>query len=286
MTDRSAGRYGDDPVLERATRRAVVAVAGAVVLLVLGLTVVVTLVAAKFAHWGAFRVIGTTHGLALLVPFAIAVLWLLRELRRAARGTWLGRSDAVEVPPGHPLRVALERLAALADVPVPPLRIVASDQPNSYVVVEVDHVQTICVTTAAVRQCTPAQLDAMLAHEMFHIAHGDAPLTSRLEAIAELADRKVGFLAGWIVPAVRSLMRQRELSADRAAALLTGRPGDLDSAVRTCTDADEGPADLRLVMAVPFVEASPSGPADRRTHPSVDERAASLARVAAQLGRR
>jgi Zn-dependent protease with chaperone function len=286
MTDRSARRYGDDPVLQRATRRAVAAVAGAVVLLVVGLTVVVTVVAAKFAHWGAFKVIGATHGLALLVPFAIAVLWLLRELRRAERGTRLGRSDVAEVPPGDPLRVALERLAALADVPVPPLRIVASDRPNSSVVVAADRVQTICVTTAAVEQCAPAELDAMLAHELFHIAHGDASLTSRLEAIAELADRKVGFLAGWIVPAVRSLMRQRELSADRAAALLTGSPSDLDAAVRTCTSARSGPADLRLVMAVPFVEASPAGPLDRRTHPSVDERAANLARVAAQLGQR
>lgn len=286
MTDRSARRYGDDPVLERATRRAVVAVAGAVVLLVLGLTVVVSLLAAKFAHWGAFKAVGATHGLILLVPLAIAVLWLVRELRGAGRGTRLDSDVVAEPPADHPQRVALERLASLAGVPVPPLRIVASDRPNSYVVVEIDRVQTICVTSAALEQCTQGELDAMLAHELFHIAHGDAPLTGRLEAIAELADRKVGFLAGWIVPAVRSLMRQRELSADRAAALLTGRPGDLDSAVRTCTGADEGPADLRLVMAVPFVEASPSGPADRRTHPGVEERAASLARVAAQLGRR
>ncbi|MGE0818707.1 MAG: M48 family metalloprotease, partial [Candidatus Nanopelagicales bacterium] len=261
-------------------------VGGADVLLILGLSVDVSAIGLKFGPWGGFKAIGYTHGLVLLLPVAIAILWFLRSLRRAGRGRYLGRGVATEPAPEHPLRVALERLAALADVPVPPLLIVASPRPNSYVVVEVDGVQTICVTTAAVERCSPAELDAMLAHELFHIAHGDAPLMARLEAIAELADDKVVVLSGWIVPPVRNLMRQRELSADRAAALLTGRPGDLDSAVRTCTDGSSAQPDLRVALGVPFVEASAPESYERRTHPSVHERAESLARVAAQLGLR
>jgi heat shock protein HtpX len=173
-------------------------------------------------------------------------------------------------------------------MPVPPLRLVESSRPNSYVVVEADRTQIICVTTAALERCSPAELDAMLAHELFHIAHGDAPLMTRLEAIAELADDKVRVLSGWIVPAVRNLMRQRELAADRAAALLTGRPGDLDSAVRTCSYGPDplGPADLRVALGVPFVEVVVPERFDWRTHPTVQERAESLARVAAQLGQR
>lgn len=288
MTDLAARRYGDDPVLARATRRAVVAVAGAVVLLVLGLSVVVSLVGLKFGPMGGFKAIGATHGLLLLLPLVIAVGWLLRSLAKAGRGRFLGRGVAVEPAVDHPLRVALERLAALADVPVPPLRIVESSRPNSFVVVEIDRTQTICVTTAALERCSAAELDAMLAHELFHIAHGDAPLMTRLEAIAELADDKVVALSGWIVPAVRSLMRQRELAADRAAALLTGRPGDLDAAVRTCSygPGPLGPADLRVALGVPFVEAVQPERFDWRTHPTVQERAESLARVAAQLGQR
>lgn len=282
-----AGRYGDDPVLARATRRAVVGVAGAVVLLILGLTAVVSLISLKFGMvgWNAMR---ASHGLALLIPLTIAIAWFVRALRRAGRGRFLGRSTAAEPPPEHPLQVALARLAALADVPVPPLRIVASERANSFVVVELDGTQTICVTSGAVERCTPAELDAMLAHELFHIAHGDAPLVARLEAIAELAEQKLILLSGWIVPPVRGLMRQRELAADRAAALLTGRPGDLDSAVRRCSDegADAGPADLRVALGVPFVAVQEADLDGWSTHPTVQERATSLARVAAQLGRR
>jgi heat shock protein HtpX len=286
MGDRTASRYGDDPVLTRATRRAVVSVVGAVALLVVGLSAVVALIPLKFGTF-ALEAVGATHGWILLLPLAIAVLWLVREVRRSTRGHALGTSESADVGPDHPLRISLSRLAALADVPTPPLRIVASKRPNSYVVVEPDGTETVCVTTAALEMCTQAELDAMLAHELFHVAHGDARLTSRLEAIAELADRKVSLLSGLIVPSVRSLMRQRELSADRAAALLTARPADLDSAVRTCTAGSvSGPPDLRLVTAVPFVEASDGQEPGWCTHPSVDERAESLARVAARLGQR
>jgi Zn-dependent protease with chaperone function len=281
-------RYGEDPVLTRATRRAVLAVVAAVVLLAAGLAVVVAVIALKFAPFGLLRAVGATHGLLLLVPLGVGVLWVVRELMRPVRGRSVASDRAVEPGPDHPQRLALVRLAALADVPAPSLWIVESIRPNSYVVVEPDGVEVVCLTTAALDSCTPAELDAMLAHELFHVAHGDALLTGRLEGIAELTERRASVLGRWVVPAVRGLMRQRELAADRAAALLTGRPGDLDSAVRTCTDvgAHAGPADLRLTLAVPFVEAADRESSGRRTHPSVAERAESLARVAVALGRR
>jgi Zn-dependent protease with chaperone function len=281
-------RYGEDPVLTRATRRAVLAVGAAVALLALGLGVVVAIVALKFAPFGLFRAVGATHGLLLLVPLAIGVVWVVRELLRPVRARSAAADGALEPGPDHPQRLALARLAALADIPAPPLWIVESVRPNSYVVVEPDGVEVICLTTAALESCTTAELDAMLAHELFHVAHGDARLTGRLEGIAELTERRASWLGRWVVPAVRGLMRQRELAADRAAALLTGRPGDLDSAVRTCTHVGvhAGPPDLRLTLAVPFVEAADGESPGRRTHPSETERAESLARVAAALGQR
>jgi len=280
-------RYGDDPELTRATRRAVLSVAGAVVLLLMGLSAVVSLVALKFGPMPVIRTVGATHGLVLLLPLSIAALWIAREVGRATRGHHLGRAVVADLPPDHPLRTALARLSSLAAMPLPPLQLVRSDRPNSFVVVDLDGVETICVTTSALETCSPAELDAMLAHELFHIAHGDARLMGRLEALAELADRKASLIADPVIASVRGLMRQRELSADRAAALLTGRPADLDSAVRTCTDAGAAasPPDLRLAVAVPFVADSDAGAPEQRTHPGIDERARHLARVAAQLGR-
>jgi heat shock protein HtpX len=263
----------------------VASVAGAGLLLLLGLSFVVTLIGFKFGPMPVFRTVGATHGLVLLLPLSIAALWIARQIGRAEVTQHLSRSIAEEPPADHPLRIALARLAALADMPVPPLRIVRSGRPNSYVVVEPDGVECLCVTTAALELCSPAELDAMLAHELFHIAHGDARLTGRLEAMAELAHAKVPLLADPIVGSVRRLMRQRELSADRAAALLTGRPSDLDSAIRTCgQEGATGPGDLRLAVAVPFVQTEAIWPPEHRTHPDADERAQSLARVAAQLG--
>jgi len=149
-------RYGEDPELTRATRRAVVSVAGAVLLLLLGLSAVVSLAAFRFGPMGVFKTVGATHGLVLLLPLSIAALWIAREVGRATRGHYLGRDSVVELPADHPLRTALARLAALAAVPVPPLRLVRSDRPNSFVVVDLDGVETVCVTTAALDVCSTA----------------------------------------------------------------------------------------------------------------------------------
>jgi heat shock protein HtpX len=83
------------------------------------------------------------------------------------------------------------------------------------------------------------------------------------------------------------MMRQRELSADRAAALLTGRPTTLLAAIERCSDsASLTPTrDLRAALTVGFVAAvaTPRGVGES-THPDLHERAEVLARVAGSLG--
>ena len=94
--------------------------------------------------------------------------------------------------------------------------------------------------------------------------------------------------------AVNRLLRQRELSADRAAALLTGHPADVVAALRRCGDDDSlpGTADLRGTTSVAFVPmALPVRPTPHGgfrsdpppTHPALAERTENLARVAARL---
>ena len=98
-----------------------------------------------------------------------------------------------------------------------------------------------------------------------------------------MAHRKApSFVAQYVQRSVRAMMRQRELSADRAAALLTGRPSSLLHAVESCTSSYGSPStDLREVAGVAFVA---NGRHDADTHPSTAERAAVLARVATALG--
>jgi heat shock protein HtpX len=84
-------------------------------------------------------------------------------------------------------------------------------------------------------------------------------------------------------------MRQREHAADRAAALLTGRPSSMVAAIEACSSdgASIRDADLRAAVALGFVPPRERGfgyPED--THPTLAKRTEVLARVATTLGSR
>jgi heat shock protein HtpX len=91
---------------------------------------------------------------------------------------------------------------------------------------------------------------------------------------------------------IRALSRYRELAADRAAALLTGRPSALASALTKVTgDIARIPTrDLRTAQAFNafyFTPALGSGTDLSRlmsTHPSLEQRLEQLGRISAELG--
>jgi heat shock protein HtpX len=287
-------RYGDDRALSRATRRAAVHVGVALLVTAVFVLLSVALVAAKFGFWAAIHGGGglLSTGLsvvhwwgALLILLGAVVIVTIRLLRAAPEPSM--PRTAYDLEQDHPARDALARLAALADMPVPALRVVPSTQLNAFVVDDPDLPVTVLLTEGALYGLTPDELEAVLAHELFHVAHGDTRLTRRLEQVADIAEQRAPrFASGYVLRAVRSMMRQRELSADRHAALLTGHPSVLLAAVQRC-DASEGGAmrDLREVATVGFVASEPgyAGPGTD-THPSIPERAEVLARVASSLG--
>jgi heat shock protein HtpX len=291
-------RYGDDPELTRATRRAALRVGLAVVLLVLaitasGLLLVLKLGAHAIFTGGAMRiagqVIGVVHWWGLVVAVLVVstgvTVWLLRSHDDAH----LPR-QVDDVPAESPAAQALARLASLSDVPLPRLVLVDTPQRNAFVVEGRQCPATICLSRAAYVELPADQLEAVLAHELFHVAHGDTRLSRRLEQIAATADRKApDVVSDFVLKAVRAMMRQRELSADRAAALLTGKPSAVADALQSCAGPAAGipTRDLRAAMSLAFVSVHQSSLrhwAD--THPSLPERAEVLARVAASLGSR
>ena len=123
----------------------------------------------------------------------------------------------------------------------------------------------VCATTGLLRRLEPEELEGVLAHELSHVAHRDVAvmtIASFLGVLAGLIDplRLLGRLSAArsrdqqhrrsrcsLIPLVsavvyaisflltRLLSRYRELSADRAAALLTGRPSALASALTKVT---------------------------------------------------
>lgn len=67
----------------------------------------------------------------------------------------------------------LTGLAQLSDTPVPDVNVVDSDTPNSYVAGRPGQ-QTLVVTTGLLETLDGEALDAVLAHELAHLKHGDA----------------------------------------------------------------------------------------------------------------
>ena len=92
---------------------------------------------------------------------------------------------------------------------------------------------------------------------------------------------------------IRSLSRYRELAADRAAALLTGRPSVLASALTKLSgDMNRIPEkDLRETASANHLALIPAAHGSSgfgelfSTHPSLDKRLAQLAKISAQLSK-
>lgn len=180
--------------------------------------------------------------------------------------------EAKEVSPQQApdLHAVVDRLCAMADMSKPRVGIADTDVPNAFATGHSEKSAVICVTTGLVRRLEGPELEAVIAHELSHIAHRDVMVMT----IAGFLGIVAGFLtqaglrfamfsgmAGGrgnnngpapavvallvvLVSAVawalsflltRALSRYRELAADRAAAYLTGRPSMLSSALSKIT---------------------------------------------------
>lgn len=233
----------------------------------------------------------------------------------AMRGRVVSPREAPE------LHGTIDRLCALADMPKPTVAIADSDVPNAFATGHRQKKSVVCVTTGLLRRLDPVELEAVLAHEMSHVAHRDvavmtiasflgivAGLMTRFALYSGLAGGRgnrngppVGLiimLVSALVYAVsflltRALSRYRELAADRAAALLTQRPSALASALTKISgDMARIPTrDLREAQPfnafffVPALGPGVSLATLLATHPPIERRLEQLARISAQLGR-
>jgi heat shock protein HtpX len=244
---------------------------------------------------------------ALLAAMALGQLWLSERLAlRAMRARVVSAEDA----PG--LHALVERLAIQADVPMPRLAISDVPVPNAFAMGRSPRHATVCVTAPLLQLLERSELEGVLAHEIGHIKNRDVALMTMASFFASLAalvgqvaafgglggrDRDSGpalavillvsvgvyFLSYFLMLA---LSRYREFAADRSAALFTGRPSALASALRRLESAPQG--DLREVASMQafFIVPARAGSAMSRllaTHPPTEERIARLARMESQL---
>jgi heat shock protein HtpX len=198
----------------------------------------------------------------------------------------------------------------MADIEQPTIMVARYDRPNAFTIG-----RSLCVTEELLRRLTPAELEAVIAHELGHLRHRDGALMEWALSsgvlifviITELREMTrqqprgtwlwLVFAAvfGWVYLVNRVLVsmlsRTRELAADRSAAALTARPSALASAlVKLDEEAAQIPAtDLRKVSAYSALMCVGLPGGDSlvariiRTHPTLRSRLDRLAALSAGL---
>lgn len=186
----------------------------------------------------------------------------------------------VERPELHRL---VRELARAARLPVPRLFVSPSAAPNILTVGYGPRSAAVCCTDGLLRLLSPAELRAVIAHELAHVARRDVAVSCWWAGLAALVA---------ICPLAVLLPRLaapagREYGADLGGALLTGDPLALASALRAI-DARVAAVALaprgsltaasHLMIACPF----PPGALGRRlrTHPPTGERVRRLEALA------
>jgi heat shock protein HtpX len=219
------------------------------------------------------------------------------------------------------LHGAVDRLCALADVPKPKVAMANSDVPNAFATGRSQRNSMVCATTGLMRRLEPEEVEGVLSHELSHVAHRDVAvmtIASFLGVLAGVLTRVAlwGGLSGagrndqsglgiilLVIPLVsilvyilsflltRLLSRYRELSADRAGALLTGRPSALASALTKVTGqmARIPTRDLRKAEPFNAFFFAPAFSGETvatlfSSHPPLERRLEQLSRISAQLG--
>jgi heat shock protein HtpX len=221
----------------------------------------------------------------------------------------------------------VDRLCALADMDKPVVAIAPADMPNAFATGRNSKHAVLCVTEGLLRRLDDAELEAVLAHEMSHVAHKDVQVMTYASLLAIIAGLLIRFafygelfgggrgrggnnqntalifLAIMVVSVVvyaisflliRLLSRYRELAADRSAALLTGQPSVLKSAlVKVSGSMAQIPTqDLRAAEPLNAFYFAPalnlkgggqSLSAIFSTHPSLEKRIAQLDKIQRQL---
>jgi heat shock protein HtpX len=225
--------------------------------------------------------------------------------------------SAAEAPRLHAI---IDRLCALADMPKPRVAIADADLPNAFAAGRSQDRAVVCVTTGMMRRLDERELEAVLSHELSHVAHRDVTVMTIASVVGVLAGfmtralifggmgrqrdsnaaavALMAMLIAVVVYAVsflltRLLSRYRELAADRAGAILTGQPSVLAEALTKISgDMARIPArDLRAAepynafFLVPAATGRMDLAALFATHPPLQKRLDQLARISVELGR-
>jgi len=237
----------------------------------------------------------------------------------ASEAIGLRAMGAREVTPQEApeLHAMVERLCLQADLPKPKVAVAYTDMPNAFALGRSKKHATVCATTGIMELLSPAELEGVMAHELSHIANRDVMIMTLASFFASVAamilqfgfmfggghgdsdDDGPGFMAVILVSLavyvisfflMQALSRYREFAADRGAAVLTGRPSALSSALMKISGGMQRipQQDLRAANEMAAFYIFPPGAKSAigslfATHPPMEKRIAALERLETQL---
>jgi heat shock protein HtpX len=261
--------------------------------------------------------VGLVPMLVIIVGIAFVQYFTSDKLALAASGAKeVSREEAPD------LHAMVERLCALADLPKPKIAVIPTDVPNAFATGRNPKHAAVAVTEGLWRRLEPQEVEAVLAHELSHIANRDVLIMTLASFFAMLAAflTRVGLYGGmfggggrrddngtpvWLIIflvsvvtyaisylLIRTISRYREYAADRGSALMTGAPENLMSALqKIASGITQIPQrDLREVAGM---NAFFIVPTNWRTqvgelfmdHPPLEKRLAALAEISREMGR-
>jgi heat shock protein HtpX len=233
---------------------------------------------------------------------------------RASGAKIVSREDA---PALHDM---VERLCAMADLPKPQIAVIDTPVPNAFATGRSPKHAAVAVTTGLWNRLEAAEVEGVLAHELSHIANRDVLIMTLASFFAMLAALLTRFgiygqmFGGgrrdngppvWLIVTlvaivtyalsyilIRAISRYREYAADRGAAIITGAPEQLMSALQKISSQMTliPQQDLREVEGMNAFFIIPARAKSMTaelfaTHPPLEKRLAALAEIARQMGR-
>ncbi len=209
----------------------------------------------------------------------------------------------------------VRRLCQNADLPMPKIAVVKTAMPNAFATGRNQKHAVVAVTTGLLSRLNESEVEAVLAHELTHIKNRDMmvmTIATFLSSLAQMLVQWLPFMGGgdrdrdsgsnaalllvvslvvWIVSfiLIRTLSRYREFAADRGAAIITGQPSHLISALTQISGSRVPTEDLRRVegpVSALFITPALSGSSLSKlfsTHPTLEARIDALQRIEMEL---
>ena len=275
------------------------------IMLVLG--IVSTLTGAHKFFSGSGLDLGKLLFFALLMGFggSFISLWLSKTIAK-----WSTGARVIDTPANSTelwLIDTVRRFAEKAGLPMPEVAIYEGE-PNAFATGASRNSSLVAVSTGLLQSMTRSEAEAVIAHEVAHIANGDMVTLTLIQGVVNTFVIFIARVIGWLVDSalrkggdepsgpgigytitvvvcdilfgilasiiVMYFSRQREFRADAGAAQLMGSPRPMAAALRRLGGMEAG--ELPQNVAIAGINGRPGWMALFSSHPPIEERIAVL----------